>query len=716
MLEFVVAEDGRPQLIVHGRPWLTDLRVRIPAGSGGVADERDELRAGDWEHRREGTTTELSRTYWLGDTALLLMTLQCEPSRATIRCELLHDLGVQGVRDVFDSPALIAPSFSIQPGLSFFLTTFGNGETGEDYPGGHWPTALSGRAPDDLPTRGFAPLALLGPDGALAMSAADFHLTSPLVRVPGGAGRSVGAPPGGLPAGRRWETWLALGDDLYEALRELGDRLLARSGKVRKETQSHPVNTTLGWWNAYGSYYTELFRQLDATALHEVEKSLRDLGLPIGYLGLDLWYPYSRIGQAAHFVPDREKYPAELHGRERALDVPYVLHLSALTPDNAYGTEAADPSYYAQVAQELRRQGGIAAWHDWLRTQQHLTAALRTDPDAAESWFSGMAEYLEEQGIAVVLSMQTMGMSLASTQHPNIVAGRSHTDYLFCQREALELAAAQGHSDLLDQWVSQAELRRQNTLVGMVLEALGLAPFYDLFLSSPHPGLGGGNPREEALLRLLSCGPVGVGDGPGMFDRRLLESALLDDGTLARADGPLVPDLTTLDQDVLLLWTKRSTPAGAWWYAVALNTASEPLGLHIDPPGDGETIAWDLLKSNRTEELHQTIPARGLAAFLFAPVRQGIAPLGVLDKLIPTPRQAWDSVWEGEWRLTVNGTGPGALWAPRGATVECEDGSRPPQERRGEYVYFDTAGDPGELYVRGSTSGPGAPLGGGGTK
>jgi len=50
----------------------------------------------------------------------------------------------------------------------------------------------------------------------------------------------------------------------------------------------------------------------------------------------------------------------------------------------------------------------------------------------------------------------------------------------------------------------------------MVLYALGMLPFHDLFLTRPHPGLGGDNPEEEALLRALSCGPVGIGDGPGM--------------------------------------------------------------------------------------------------------------------------------------------------------------------------------------------------------
>ncbi|MFO8034690.1 MAG: hypothetical protein R6U88_05990 [Candidatus Bipolaricaulota bacterium] len=716
MLQLNITEDGRPQLLVGGQPWLANLGFRISSEGSWIEDGKGELHGGSWEKSGDTAATEISRTYWSGDTALLTMTIRCEPTWASVRCKLVHDLGEEEeVRDAFDSPALLAPCWRISPGLNFFLTTFGHGETGEDYPGGHWPTALTGKAPQELPPRGFSPLVLMGPDSALAISAADYHLTSPLVRLEGGAGRTVGTPPGGFRAGRTWETWITLGDDLYSALRGLGDRLLSRSGKHRGQTQAHLVNTSLGWWNAYGGYYTELFRRLDATRLDEVEKSLRDLGLPIGYLGLDLWYPYQRIGQGTSFTPDRRKYPTGLRNRRRVLDAPYILHLSSLAPENEYGEEPASPNYYEQVAQELRRQGGVAAWHDWLRTQQHMTPTLRTDPEAAEHWFSGMAEHLAEEGIAVVLSMQTMGMSLASTQHPNIVAGRSHADYLSCQREALELATAQGHSDLLEQWISPSVLRRQNTLVGMVLEALGLAPFYDLFLSSPHPGLGGGMPSEEVLLRVLSCGPLGIGDGPGMSDRVLLQRALLDNGTPVRADGPLLPDPATLDRDVLLLWTKRSTPAGAWWYAVALNTASEPLSFRIDPPQEGETVIWDLLGQKRTEQAHAVIPAQGLTAFLFAPVRQGIAPLGLPDKLLPTPRQAWNARWEEGWRLEIKGTGRGALWAPQGAKVERDNGSCPPQERRGDYVYFDAAGEDGELRVR-STSRPGPPLGGGGTK
>ncbi len=713
MLDLTVEDGGHPQLLVRGRPWITAIGLRLPPGSDWIPEASGELSAGRWSRTVKQGETKLTRTFCAEESPVLSMEILCTPRSASVVCRLLADLPTQPRTDAFDNPFLLAPSFSVNPDLRFFLTTFGQGRADEPYPGGHWPSALEGRAPADLPPEGFAPLVLHSPSAALAIAPADLQLTSPMVRVPGGTARAVPSSPTGLAAGQSWETWIYAGSDLYGALRSLGDGLLSRSGKSREATQSHLVNTRLGWWNAYGGYYTELFRPLDATALEQVERSLQALGLPVGYLGIDLWYPYSRIGQATRFSPDPTKYPQGLNHRRRALDVPYVLHLSALAPDNDYGTAGADPAYYREVSQELRLQGAEVVWHDWLRTQQHVTPELRTNPESAERWFAGMAGHMREQELAVILCMHTMGMALASTSHQNIVAARSYTDFLFCQREALQRAAEQGHADLLESWISPSELRTQNALVGMVLDSLGLAPFYDLFLSKTQGGLGGVCPVEEALLRALSCGPVGIGDGPGHSDGELLGRTLLDDGVLAHPDTPLVPETKSLGKDVLLLWTRRSTPAGDWWYAVAVNRSNEPLRVSIDPPGEDQTVCWDLLAGHMVSCTRPTIPPNGLGGFLFAPVRDGVAPLGFTDKLVPTPRTAWSARWEGGWHLPLSSGGQGALWAPCGARVEHADGSRPPQKRQGELVFFQASREDGELRVRGRRRSSLAPGGGG---
>jgi len=343
-----------------------------------------------------------------------------------------------------------------------------------------------------------------------------------------------------------------------------------RGGKKRPSPGSNPIFSKLGWWNAYGSYYTEPIRRLDEHALLEVIDDLKANEIPIDYLGLDLWYPYEQIGQAIQYVPDKEKYPRGIAPLAEQAGLSTVLHLSS---------------------REVKSQRGIVAWHDWLRTQQYLTPKLREDPQAAEDWFSGMTGAFASEDVDVLLCMQTMGMNLASTQHPNVISGRTHTDFLFMQDEALHTVAAHGHPDFLEGFIEPSELRRQNLLMGMVLSSLGMLPFHDLFLTRPHPGLGGDNPEEEALLRALSCGPVGIGDGPGMVDADLIDRLLLPDGTLAQPDHPPFPLMETIDSGVQAFLTEHDTEEAKWGYLLLLNTSDKELPYAMEPPFTGDIFA-----------------------------------------------------------------------------------------------------------------------------
>jgi hypothetical protein len=246
----------------------------------------------------------------------------------------------------------------------------------------------------------------------------------------------------------------------------LGDALLARSGKPRPSPQDSLLTSSLGWWNAYGGYYTEPIRPLGENRLVDTIDRLRRASVPIAYVGLDLWYPYRAIGQALRFVPDPQKYAKGFREIARRHGLAFVFHLSALAPDNEYGAGGADPSFYRDVATELRHQGGIAAWHDWLRTQQHLTSALRSDPVGADRWFREMAEALRKEGLSLLLCMQTMGMALAATEIPNALSARTAIDYLFGQPEALDTLEGLGMGGFKNDAISLGELRRQNLLMG----------------------------------------------------------------------------------------------------------------------------------------------------------------------------------------------------------------------------------------------------------
>ncbi|MEW5825979.1 MAG: hypothetical protein AB1778_04035 [Candidatus Bipolaricaulota bacterium] len=622
--------------IARGGVAIRDLAVSF----GQSADQETTLRASPWEHAigrgAGGLRSVVQRTWTAGTQPVARQEVETCGDVVWIRVVLEEPVSDLATHDSFETSLVSAPRFQFAAGTAFLAFTYGLGSSGDGSLGGYWPAGICGRGPGSLPREAFAPLVLYGEGGALAVSPSSQFLTSPLVRAPGGAARALHGAIGSLPAGTILETVCAGGDDVAAALLQLGDALLQQGGKRRPDAAASVATSALGWWNAYGGYYTEPIRPLGADHLAEVLAGLRGMGIPIGYVGLDLWYPYREIGQAVQFAPDPAKYAGGLADLGRRFDVSFVLHLSALAADNGYRAKGGDADFYTDVAAEISRQGGCAAWHDWLRTQQHLSSALRSDSVHADRWFSDMAGALHRQGLSLVLCMQTMGMALASTQMPNALAARTAIDYLFGQPEALETLANLGHPGFRRDAMERRHLRRQNALVGAALYALGLLPFHDLFLSRAHPGLGGAEPRIEAALRALSCGPVGIGDGPGMTDPALVSSLISSRGVLLHPDAPPMPDTPTLGGPVEVYRTERLAGEARWEYVWAMNASDRTADLELPRP-DAETLAWDVLAGRTVESTFRRLAPGQVAYMMYAPSAHGIVPLGFLDKLVPAP-------------------------------------------------------------------------------
>ncbi|RLE28955.1 hypothetical protein DRJ54_05580 [Candidatus Acetothermia bacterium] len=685
-------EEGRPRIGLGDEPFILDLEPRLPKAP-------DPLSAGGWERKAGrddwGEFTSWRRVYSQGAEPLLSLTLRDYGEAIWLEVELLRALSGLRTRDSFAHLSILAPAFSLAEAPEFLAVTYGLGDSDDGYPGGYWPTAILGRGAGELPRQALAPLVLYSQAGALAIAPANWFLTSALVRIPGGVARGLHGAVEGLPTGFKLATLIASGDDPFSALGALG-RLLRSRGEPPGQ-EDHPLLTRLGWWNAYGGYYTELLRPLNAEELARVVSSLKASGIPLGYLGLDLWYPYETIGKALRYRADPKKYPEGLRALRARWDIPYVLHLSALSERNEYGARGGDPEAYRAIAQDLLAEGGIAAWHDWLRTQQHLTPELRADPEAAEAWFSGLARAFSQVGLPLLLCMHTMGMVLASTRHRNVISARSHTDFLFSLQEVLTEAARRGHEELLEAWTPPGKLRAQNLIMGAVLSAFGLAPFHDLFLTRPHPGLGGDRPWEDAVLRALSCGPVGIGDAPGMTDAQLVDKLLVA-GRLAQPDAPPRPHLPSLKEDVHLYWTERRAQDLSWYYLLALNTAEEERPFKLSLPFDpGEHCAWDGYTGRPVNTLAGVLPPGGMAYFVLAPEVGGISPLGYRGKLVPAPRRGFAAERDGKGiRIWSNGT-PILV---QGKALSAQGGNGSPVELGRENGLWTVAPRRGQGWIR----------------
>jgi hypothetical protein len=672
------------------RIWIDDLSIAIggPTGAG--------MRAGDWI--RDGNCA--SQPLLRNGRRIAEVDLVIEGDVATVRLDLHSDLEGLYCADSFEQSHLALPQLRLPQDLSYFLVTYGLGRA-DDPLGGYWPTARVGTVRDRLPEQAFAPLVLYDSDGAVAIAPASQFLTSALLAVQGGLARILHGSVDRLIAGTRIETILARGANVADALSRLGDVLLARTGKARPSVNGSILTSGIGWWNAYGGFFTEPIRPLTAERLVEVGEGLRRVSVPVRYFGLDLWYPYQQIGQAIRFVPDPDKYPAGLRPIADRFELPMVLHLSARSPEGSGPNDGADPTVYREIAAELKRQGAIVAWHDWLRTQQHLTPRLRSDPVAADRWFTEMASALEKGGLELLMCMQTMGMVLASSGTRNATAARSAIDYLFGQPEAFDTLDRLGHIGFRREALPAREVWRQNLLVGSVLYAFGLLPFHDLFLTVHHPGLGGTAARVDALLRALSCGPVGIGDAPGRTDATIVRSLLDASGRILRPDHPPLPDTASLGTPVEVYRTVHVAGDACWDFILLLNTTDRPQ--HAVLPGTEEdAVMWDVLGRRLIQQARVSLAPGELFCAMAAPRHAGIAVLGLADKLVPAPREVLQTArrTDGGWRITL--TAPSerfTVWSAAPVSLAEGHGTALPARRDGPFVTVSIGTDMRTLEI-----------------
>lgn len=682
--------EGRAEIWAEDRLLVRSLTVDLTHFVS-QQSARDALDTSPWQSMDGPAVGTLQQTLRqvvsMNGSPLLEAELFADSECVTFAVTLQQPLSNLHVGDTFDAFSLAFPRMSLPESYRCFATTYGLGPSGEAGVGGYWPEAILTDSTEQLPAKALSPLVLFNARDALAIAPSSQLLTSSLLYDQGDIVRALHGSVPSLEAGTRIETTFAWGENLTDALLSLGKVLLERGGKQRPEPRDHVMTSALGWWNAYGGYYTEPIHPLNAASLTELLHALKVQGIPIGYLGLDLWYPYKYIGQALRFAPDPDKYPDGVGSIANAFDLPTVLHLSALSPENDYKADGSDPSFYKDVAIELREQGAVVAWHDWLRTQQHLTARLRENPAAADAWFTGMALAMEEQNISVMTCMHTMGMVLASTALPHVIAARSSIDYLFAQPEALDTLEHLGEPGFKDEQTSLTVIRRQNLLVGFTYYALGLLPFYDLFLTRWQDGVGGLAPQEEAILRALSCGPVGLGDGPGMTDTELVARLVSSSGDLLQPDHPPYPDSETLGQAVEIYRTQRETSQATWDYVLVLNTSFEEQPFDVTALCK-ESMIWDGVNQRVVERMEGSLQSGELAYFVLAPLVDGISPLGLWNKTVPAPSHVLlDATWDNGWHLNVYADGETiAIWTSDPVSIKDGNGHELAQERNGSFV------------------------------
>ena len=479
-----------------------------------------------------------------------------------------------------------------------------------------------------------------------------------------------------------------------------GSWLLHAGGKSRAIPIEPPLLGGIGFWNCFGGYYTELFRKMDEKVLKNLAEYFDKQDIPISYFGLDLWYSYGQIGFAKNYEPDEVKYPRGLGAVKQETDLPYLLHMSAFESPNDYvgrhefaveksSSYPMHREFYEALARDFKKSGAIGIWPDFLRTQLQNSKSMRDTLGSADRWFDNLSGAFGDEDIGIMMCMPTIGHYLASTRHQNIIAVRTHTDYMNHQSDQVEALRARG---LISNFLPMQRSIRHNVLLSLLAHAVGLRPSFDVFLTNAaHPeGFAEPYAETEALLRALSCGVVAVGDEVGFIDRGIVDKLCFPDGRIPMADHPPLPLVSTLQSAVLAFYTTAMVGASRWVYLALFNVSRETAHYQIDAreiPGAHAQTIYDYFgaKVLQSPVLEGDLdPAQG-HYFVIIPETSGFHFLGFPGKYITVSSRQVTKIETDNQGATVNFLLP---FAARGADESCihnpamESSIAPPSGRK----------------------------------
>ena len=750
----VVRRDDRLSIDYAGEEFVGDVGIGLPInGIWRWSFDRSLRLVEEWEGTGRDSLGEYSYmalAYAIPglsreDVPLIHQELRAyDDTHLLVETRVLEDIAGAYLEDSFYSTTFNSPVLLFQKELNFLAYTWGLIGVESSRDGGHFPEAVTGRGISNIPSKlrlagyspkedlhtisekPFGPLALYGDEGrTLVISPFNHFLISPLrvISTPSGTGvaRGLHGSVNMLPRGTTTRTALVFGEGVVETMTRWGDWLLSSGGKRRDLSLDNPLLGSIGFWNCFGGYYTELFRQVDEKVLKELAAYFREEGIPIRYFGLDLWYNYGQVGFAKSYTPDAGKYPRGLEPIHQETGLPYLLHMSAFESPNDYlgryefavdklSAYPMQREFYEELAVGFKERGAFGIWPDFLRTQLQNSTSLRNTPGNADQLFDDLAGAFGDQGMSMMMCMPTIGHYLASTRHQNVIAVRTHTDYLNHQENQVEALQTRGQ---IRNFLPPQQSIRHNVLLSLLAHALGLRPSFDVFLTNAaHPeGYAEPDAEREALLRAMSAGVVAVGDKAGFIDGEIIRKLCFPDGRTSMPDHPPFPVVSTLQSDVLAFYTTTTVGTSRWTYLALFNVGEGRAHYKLDIHGfvDGQELAvYDYFSK---KVLHASVlegdlePAQG-HYYVIMPHVGWLYFLGFPDKYITVSSRQVASIEARDREVSVNfrlpfvhNIGAGVTSVPSGvSTCDTPPGNVAPTES----LYTVAAHTPVELEVQAS--------------
>ncbi|CAF1238587.1 unnamed protein product [Adineta ricciae] len=328
---------------------------------------------------------------------------------------------------------------------------------------------------------------------------------------------------------------------INQGIRAWGQMMQKEYNRTQKYRSSDLTNNYLGYYTDNGGYY--YYNTEKGLNYEETMVDIRHrLQLPIHYLELDSWWYYKGQGDGTsqwtarpNIFPDGlvnlhrrlENIPLAAHNRYWSYDTVYKRNYSfALDENNQKALPIGNDSFWIDLLTQAHDWGLVLYEQDWLSPQTIEFSPLLSDIQLGQQWLSSMGQAADQIGINIQYCMSLPRHILSALLIPRVTQARASTDY------ALHLEGE------VQQWAIG--------ISSMFLDAIGLAPFKDVFWSTsiqpdaPYKS----NPKEvlperEAFIATLSTGPVSPGDAINYTNKDLIMKCCRPDGLIFKPDRPL---------------------------------------------------------------------------------------------------------------------------------------------------------------------------------
>lgn len=409
-----------------------------------------------------------------------------------------------------------------------------------------------------------------------------------------------------------------------------------RTDAARPGRHADVLGARLSYWTDNGAAYW--YRtEPGHTATSGIAATVADLvarGVPVGSVQVDSWwYPHEVLRP---FDTDEWVVPPtgmlEWEARPDVLPeglgplraatgglplVAHTRHLSARSPYveafpcwvDGDAAHPASPALYEHLLDRCVEQGIEVFEHDWLVECFTGVRPLRAHPHRAPAWLAGIDAAARSRGRTVQFCMATLADMVSAASLPRVTSIRTS-----------------GDSGYL---VGPGFLWAWFLLVNRLARPLGLHPFADVLHAGSDVG------ELEAVLSLLSTGPVGIGDALGRADPAVLAPCVRADGLLVKPDVPIAAT-----DDAFVDWpfgrarplvgeTWSDKAAGRWRYVLAVNPDdSGPSTVEVSVPGRDGCAVWDWRAGAVTGSMAASLAAHDWRLWVEAPLVDGVAVFG----------------------------------------------------------------------------------------